>query len=152
MNYYIGIDPGKAGGIAVISQDLSYSFAWRYPGDLDLAMDLLYNIHITRKEVKLAAVEQVHSMPNMGVVGCFKFGGNYYAWLAGLSMLKIPYITVTSRKWQKAMLDAGTGETKEKSLSMARRLFPEIDMKYKKDDGMADALHLARWARRESEE
>jgi len=36
---------------------------------------------------------------------------------------------------------------KDRSLNMARRLFPDIDMKYKCDDGKADALHLARYAK-----
>ena len=29
---------------------------------------------------------------------------------------------------------------------MARRLFPDIDLQHKCDDGKADALHLARYA------
>lgn len=32
-------------------------------------------------------------------------------------------------------------------LNMARRLFPQVDLRYKKDDGKADdALHMARYA------
>jgi len=88
-------------------------------------------------------------MPKQGVSSTFKFGMNFGAWQGILAALRIPYITVTPRQWQKALLDAGTGETKARSLNMARRLFPEVEMRFKADDGKADALHLARWAQRE---
>ncbi len=50
------------------------------------------------------------------------------------------------RRWQKPILDAGADDTKARSLNMARRLFPDIDLQHKCDDGKADALHLARYA------
>jgi len=156
MNFYLGIDPGITGGIAVVSDKTAgvkreYAEAHRYPGDISLAVDLLRDIHLGNTRITLAAIEQVHSMPKQGVASSFKFGMGFGAWLGALSALQIPYVLVTPRKWQKAMLDAGTGETKERSLSMARRLYPDVELKYKKDNGMADALHLARWAREQGE-
>lgn len=150
-HYYVGIDPGATGGIAIIESRFEEpAKAWRYPSDIDTAMGLLRDIFHDYKP-SLVAIEQVHAMPGQGVTGMFKFGMNYGAWLGALSMYQIPHMLVTPRTWQKAMLDAGTGETKDRSLNMARRLFPEVELKYKKDDGMADALHLARWARERRE-
>ncbi len=143
MNY-IGIDPGQKGGVAVIGDD--HAEAWRYPGDIQEAAALIVEIH-AKNPIKLACIERVSAMPGNGVSGMFKFGMNYGAWQGILSALGIPYITVTPRQWQKALLDSGTGETKARSLNMARRLFPAINMRYKADDGKADALHLARWAK-----
>lgn len=145
MRFYLGADPGQGGGYAIISEDLSDARAWRYPDDVFcLAADLK---ELPHEQIALAAIERVHAMPKQGVSSTFKFGQNYGGWLGILATLNIPVVTVTSRKWQKAMLDAGTGETtKDRSLAMARRLFPAVDLRFKVDNGKADALHLARWA------
>lgn len=148
MSVYLGIDPGAKGGIAIVGPD--FAEAWRYPGDIQEAAALL-GLVVRQHDVKLACIERVSAMPGQGVSSTFKFGMNYGGWQGALAALAVPYVTVTPRKWQMALLDAGTGETKERSLNMARRLFPSVDLKYKADDGKADALHLARWAKRESE-
>lgn len=143
IEVFLGIDPGSSGGIAVIGEGITE--AWRYPKDLAEAAKMLVELN-RRYRIKLAAEEKVSAMPGNGVSGMFKFGGNFYGWQWAMSALGIPYVLVTPRQWQKELLDAGTGETKERSLSMARRLFPDVDLRYKADDGKADALHLARWA------
>lgn len=146
MKYTLGIDPGKTGGIALVREDLQEAHAWRYPEDVQNAMELLTEIANYDCVISLVAIEKVSAMPKQGVSSTFKFGLNYGAWLGGIAALHLPHIMVTPRQWQKKMLDAGTGETKERSLNMARRLFPSVDLRYKKDDGKADALHLARYA------
>ena len=146
--YFLGIDPGQKGGLAVIN-DLGEALeAHRYPQDIPTAAAMLGFIH-RRCPIMLAAIERVHAMPGQGVSSMFKFGQNYGAWQGALSALAIPYIVVTPHRWQKALLDAGTGETKSRSLNMARRRYPNMDLRYKADDGKADALHLAAWALRE---
>lgn len=161
MSAYIGIDPGVKGGLAVIRAD-GTAGAWRYPGDMHEAARLLREVidnETAGGVVVLAAIEKVSAMPRggpkgevkMGASSAFKFGGNYYGWMWAMSALMVPYTTVTPQKWQKALLDSGTGETKERSLNMARRLFPGVDLRFKVDDGKADALHLARWARMQAE-
>lgn len=145
MTYTLGIDPGQTGGVAVVSSDLQTVEAHRYPEDIHTAMQLLRGL-CDRYEIRLAVVEKVSAMPKQGVASSFKFGANYGAWLGALAALGVPHLLVTPRQWQKAMLDSGTGETKERSLNMARRLFPQVDLRYKKDDGKADALHMARYA------
>lgn len=141
---YVGIDPGKRGGLAVLTPEGAK--AWRWPGDITQAADLLREIR-TKHNVRLAAIEKAASRPGQGVASMFTFGQNFGAWLGMLAALSIPHAIVTPRKWQAAMLDAGTGDTKARSLNMARRLFPDVDLRHKADDGKADALHLARYAR-----
>jgi len=145
MKAYLGIDPGKKGGIAIIHPDGAE--AWRYPGDIVSAAELLQEIR-THHAIILAVIEQVASRPGQGVRSMFSFGQNYGAWLGMLAAYGIPHTTVTPHKWQKAIMDAGTGDTKERSLNMARRLFPGIDLKHKADDGKSDALLMAMYARR----
>lgn len=144
MKYFMGIDPGKTGAIAVIGSD-GFAQVWDYPGELAEAGVLLRSICI-QCSISLCAVEKVGTMPKQGIVSAFTFGMNFGGWLMTLGALGTPHVTVTPRTWQKECLDSGTGETKERSLSVARRRFPDIDLSKKKHDGRADALHLARWA------
>ena len=146
MNYYLGIDPGKFGGIAIISQDLSEAKGVRFPGDFVEAANIVREWR-SKHNITLAAIEKVGAMPKQGVTSMFNFGQNFGAWQGILAALGIPFIFVTPHKWQKAMLDSGGGTTKERSLNMARRFFPCVEMKYKADDGIADALHLARFVK-----
>ncbi|GAV19919.1 crossover junction endodeoxyribonuclease RuvC [Mariprofundus micogutta] len=145
MKSFLGIDPGQKGGVAIIHPEGAE--AWRYPGDIVSAADLLRDIHVNHN-ITMACIESVHSMPKQGVSSTFKFGQNFGAWLGILAALGIPHMTITPHKWQKAVLDAGTGDTKARSLNMARRLFPEVELKYKADDGKADALLMATYAKR----
>lgn len=144
MSVVLGIDPGAGGGLAVIAP--FRADAWRYPGDIPAAAALLGQVIREYGPPDRACLERVGAMPKQGVASTFKFGANYGGWQGLLAMAEIPFITVTPSQWQKALLDAGTGETKHRSLSMARRLFPGIPLDRKADDGKADALHLARWA------
>jgi len=142
---YLGFDPGAKGGVAIIDTEHSICEAWRYPGDVSEMAKLVRQIISDYGEIDLACVEQVHAMPGNGATSMFKFGTNFGSILGILSALSIPYVMCTPRKWQKEMLDAGTGETKERSLNMARRLYPHVDLRYKADDGKADAIHIARY-------
>lgn len=149
MAFYMGIDPGMSGAVAVIGPD-GFADVWDYPGELFEAGVLLRQLCIDYP-ITLCAVEKVASMPKQGVASSFKFGMNFGGWLMTLGALGTPHTLVTPRTWQKVCLDSGTGETKARSLSVARRLFPDLDLSKAKHDGRADALHLARWAKKESE-
>ncbi len=150
MNY-AGIDPGQSGGLAVVSGDKQEAYAWDYPGSIEEAADLLRAVMFEHSPV-LLAIEKVSSMPKQGVASTFKFGQNYGVWLGALSALQIPHIIIAPTKWQRAVLDSGGGDTKARSLSMARRLFPSVDLTKKKDHGKSDALMLAIYASRWNEE
>mgnify|MGYP001301375605 CR=1 FL=1 len=146
MRFYAGIDPGATGGIAVVSALLEEAHAWLYPGDVSQAADLLREVWADYKPV-LCALEHVRAMPGQGVVSMFSFGANYGEWRGMLAALALPWIEVTPQVWQRKCLDPGEkGTSKARSLEMARRLFPGVDLHRKKDHGLADALHLARYA------
>lgn len=145
MKNYLGIDPGASGAIAVIGQNVCR--VWDYPGEICEAAALLRAINL-EYPITLIALEKVSAMPRQGVVSMFKFGMNFGGWIGAIGVLGLPVLLVTPRKWQIECLDSGTGETKARSLSMARRLYPDIDLHLKKHDGRADALHLARYAKK----
>jgi len=140
---WCGIDVGAKGALAIIDEEGAK--VYDFPGDISSLGNLFINEMIGKK-IKGCVIEKVSAMPKQGVVSMFKFGCNFGSYLGILSVLQIPHILVTPQSWQKKMLDAGTGNTKERSLNMARRLFPDIDLSKKKHDGRADALHLARYA------
>lgn len=146
MNF-AGIDPGQGGALAVISGDMQEAQAWDYPGSIEAAADLFRSVILEYKPV-LGALEKVSAMPGQGVTSMFNFGQNFGGLQWALAVLQVPYIFVTPSKWQKALLDSGGGDTKERSLSMAHRLFPGIELSRKKDHGRSDALLLALYAAR----
>ena len=147
--FCLGIDPGKKGAVAVVSHDLREAQVWPYPGDAAGAAAVLQEALVEYRPA-LAALEKVAAMPRDGRASAFSFGRNLGAWEGILSALAVPYVYVTPAKWQRALLDSAKGQdTKDRSLAMARRLFPALDLSRKGDHGKADALHLARWALRE---
>jgi crossover junction endodeoxyribonuclease RuvC len=56
------------------------------------------------------------------------------------------------REWQKGLVRPSDGkDPKERSLTVARRLFPDAELSRKKDHNRADALLLAWWARKQEQ-
>jgi len=145
--YVIGIDPGQTGGIAMVNED-GLADATRYPGDIPSATAFISMLRKEYGRPRLAIIEKVHSMPKQGVASSFKFGENFGSWQGIMAARNVPYLLVTPHAWQKEMLRDAPRKgrtTKERSLEVARQLFPDIDLKFKADDGKADALHLARY-------
>lgn len=138
MNY-IGIDPGKSGGIAVITTD-GAAYAYRMPEtDRDL-LDLLGDIGA---EVSCAMLEQVHAMPGQGVTSTFTFGRGFGKLEMALCAARIPFELVTPQKWQKALGCLTKGD-KNVSKAAAQRLFPTLKVTH----AIADALLIAEYCRR----
>ena len=143
---YIGIDPGKNGGIALISDEKAIA---RTYSDKEL-------IHICKFFTKqfpeqcVCYLENVHAMPGQGVVSMFNFGQNFGFIQGVLSAFEIPYELVTPQKWKK---EYSVTSDKNTSIEVAQRLFPNTNLKAtdrcKKDhDGMAEALLIAEYGRR----
>lgn len=163
MKYYIGIDPGKLGAMAVIDSNRKVCLLEDWPGDEvsanRLIVQFLYEATKPGEKLQsvnvLAAVESVHAMPKQGVSSMFKFGKNVGMWLGLLAAHKIPVVEPTPQKWQKGLIKKIDGNTtKERSLTVGRRLFPDqIDkLKLKKHNGRTDALLMALWLRNQEEQ
>jgi len=147
MGAVIGIDPGASGALALLPSE-GEPVAVDYPGDVTLAADILRGWRLEH-EVRLVALEQVHSMPKQGVKSTFSLGRNLGAWEGVLAGLGLPYVMVGPQEWQRGLVRPSDGDSpKERALTVARRLFPTVDLSRKGDDGRADALLLAWWARK----
>lgn len=142
---YIGIDPGKSGAMAIIGEEKISVI----PFDEELYLGCLRTLSKPPCHVK-AVVEHVSAMPGQGVTSMFNFGRSFGWTLGVLDVCEIPYELVRPQKWKKEY--SVTGD-KNSSIAVCRRLFPEVSLlptsRCKKDnDGMAEALLMAEYARR----
>lgn len=138
--YFIGIDPGKTGGYAAITEDGEHDASSQFL-DWSIAGIFLKSYFINGP--CLVALEQVGAMPGQGVKSMFTFGANYGGWQALLEYLSIPYILVPPKRWQKGILGVfPKGESKERAYSYITRRYPHCQIK-KSYTGVIDAICLA---------
>lgn len=142
---YIGIDPGEKGAMAIIFPDNVVII----PFDIDGYRNALDGIQGFSQNCR-CCLERVNAMPKQGVVSMFNFGKNF-GFIQGLLMAySIPYELITPQKWKKEFQITGD---KNSSIAVCKRLFPDVDLRRtercrKDDDGNAEALLLAEFARR----
>jgi crossover junction endodeoxyribonuclease RuvC len=89
-------------------------------------------------------------MPHQGVASSFNFGKSAGFIEGVLCALGIPYQLITPQRWKKEFT---LNSDKQKSIDVCERLFPNVDLlptpRCKvKSDGMAEALLMAEYARR----
>ena len=147
---YLGIDPGSDGGIAMITiSDKEIVTVWPYSNEK--LVEICFAISDISGEVKVTTcLEKVGAMPGQGVTSMFNFGKNVGFIEGVLSANYIPYQTVPPQKWKK---EYSISSDKNKSVEVCKKLFPNVNLKRtdkcKKDhDGMAEALLMAEYARR----
>ena len=152
---YIGVDPGKKGGYAVIEQGISGQQTVEvYPWDdseFVHKMRMLAEDDDIRNAGIIAAVEKVGAMHGQGVTSMFSFGRSLGFIEGVLSGCWISYQLVPPNVWKKSF--SLIGKDKQASIETCKRLFPGINLlpsdKCRKDsDGMAESTLLAEYARR----
>jgi len=168
----VGIDPGKKGAIVALYDSKPHitpmPIIRARPGEGRDEYDIAAIVALFRDQLEmgdpidLVMVEKAQPLPPIRTSDGVELGGSLanfnrgvqsgFVWL--LAALEIPCQPVPARTWQKIML-AGTpgADTKQRSILAAGRLFPGVDLKRsarsrKSDDGIADALLLAEYARR----
>jgi hypothetical protein len=153
MRIFLGIDPGKSGGIAVIGEGGKVYQACRMPergrAMLDMFGRELVGLMRFGKFEAVATVEHVWSMPGQGHGGAFDFGRSVESVQMGLVASDIPFGLVIPRKWQAALsvkYPKGSSDVEKKNITKARaaKLFPRIAVTH----AIADALLLAEYCRR----
>ena len=152
---YIGVDPGKKGGYAIIEQGISGQQTVEvYPWDdseFVHKMRMLAEDDDIRNAGIIAAVEKVGAMHGQGVTSMFSFGRSLGFIEGVLSGCWISYQLVPPNVWKKSF--SLIGKDKQASIETCKRLFPGINLlpsdKCRKDsDGMAESTLLAEYARR----
>ena len=142
---YIGIDPGKSGSLAII---------WN-TGEVELVpFDKAGYVNAISRASETdeckCCLEHVSAMPGQGVTSMFSFGENF-GWLQGvLEAFGVSYELVRPLKWKR---EFSVTADKNSSIAVCKRLFPDVSLlpteRCRKDnDGMAEALLMAEYARR----
>ena len=142
----IGIDPGQKGGIACISQGVTAVYAMP-----DSPQGIIALLNSCPSCDTIMIVELAQPMPKQGVVSSFTYGRHFggFEWYA--CMRGIRYEEVRPAKWKK---DMGLNSDKINSIKLCQRLFPTVELIpkgcRKPHDGMAEALLIAEWQRRQN--
>lgn len=151
MKTYTGIDIGLHGAIARLSTDGTIVIfdmptvkARRNDYDLSELTEILRSTDRTNSHI---IAEAVHSMPAQSSQGTFSLGRGRGILEGILVALELPYSLVDPAKWKREM--GLSGKTKGDSYLLAIQLFPSATTTIKKSqDGRAEALLLAEYARR----
>ena len=96
---FIGIDPGKSGGIAVLTNETAIVHACpRTIEDMATLIGVCLN-DVSAINVRVT-VEKVWAFPTDGRRGSFSFGENYGQWQGILASHELDPVYVTPKKWQ----------------------------------------------------
>lgn len=151
--HYIGIDPGVAGGLAILEDTGDIVDVLKMPETPKDLVDWLEGWYGNGAIKGRAVLERVNPGvfgarkfgQRMGVVSAFTFGKGYGRLEGILAALRIPYDQVAPATWQAA-LQCRTAGDKNVSKRRAQDLFPHFKITH----AIADALLLAEYARRSS--
>ena len=153
-SYFVGIDPGASGAIAVIDSDgrLRDSIAFdkmRYPTVSNAIRSIVLS---WPHGIRLVSLEKVSSMPKQGVASSFKFGASYGYIQGVLDTLDINYILIRPQEWQKTILKGLNRGDKNITKDYCRRKYGIDNVKATPrsttpHSGICDAICLAEYAR-----
>lgn len=157
MNYYLGIDAGFSGAIAILLAGDGKPTEINGVMDMPLRkmdkgqrIDLTYlRNHLSLYDFMGATLEKAQAMPAERIVGgkvirqgiastakYMQAYGEVYGLLVGLG---IPIQEVHPASWKKAMMkDMPRG--KEASIIKVQQMYPKMKFARKKDHGIADAI------------
>lgn len=136
--FFIGVDPGKSGGAALIDEDgIIHSTVNFKESEHDI------NCWFLAIDMAHAVIERVHSFPKQGVKSMFTFGQSY-GFLRGMLVAhSFPFTEVAPGTWQRAQSCLTKGD-KRVTYRRAQQLFPEVKVTH----SIADALLIADYARK----
>jgi Holliday junction resolvasome RuvABC endonuclease subunit len=147
MSAFMGIDPGKSGGIAVIGGIVE---AFKMPETDEEVIKLLRDLDANH-QIQYALLEKLHALPaaiaeklgiKRGSIATAKLMSNYGSLRMALIASGIRFEEKVPRSWQRIVgLKAGGG--KKASHEMAQEMFPQIRVTHQ----IADALLIA-WVAR----
>ena len=146
---YLGIDPGLSGAWGLIDHHGKYQSCGDMLNNgnhiLSRAVWAEMSQAVDRQDLEIV-IEAVHAMPKQGLSSTFRFGMAYGAAISIAERFNCPWHLVTPQRWKKLLeLDSD----KNKSLELARNLWPNAPLSRKKDNGRAESLLLAEYLRRE---
>lgn len=157
----VGIDPGKQGAVAVVSDEgvVYYLSQQTFTIRTGKGEQRDYNVSAilrTLKEIQqrgdvTAFLERQWARPTGGPVGAFSLGYGYGIWTTALIACELSYYIVSPGEWSNKILKGIPGEGKQRSITAAERLYPSVSTIpagcRKPHDGLCDALCLASYGK-----
>ena len=140
MKIYIGIDPGKSGGVCFLNGD-----EIRVCKCPDTIHDMVSEIEMANDiGVCSAVVEKVWSFPGQGVRSVWTFAENYAQWCTILATLKIRYVLKPPNTWMKFYGAMPPDKRKRKNYlkQLAQQLYPNIKITLATSDAILLAHYL----------
>lgn len=145
----VGVDPGKLGAMAVLYPSGGIVLEPFGEEAFLVAFRTLSSSFFAGRKI-VVALEHVGGIPGQSAPAAFNFGDNFGFIRGVVAACGLPYELVRPQKWKK---EFSCTSDKNTSIEVARRLFPQANLKRterckKDDDGLAEALLLAEYARR----
>ena len=144
---YIGVDPGKSGGITIIhGKDIKTYKCPQRTEDMAILFSLLigdtcsYNVKVF--------MERVWARPNNAVRSAFAYGVNYGQWMGIIACHEIPLQTCLPNEWIKyyeCSKDLEYQERKRWLKDKAKSLYPNLNITLM----TADSILIADYAKKE---
>lgn len=152
--YFIGIDPGLTGGVAIICEGICKVIPIPRFEQKEIDVVALWDFFTSTAPLNLCycVIEQVHAVGygfrgrTQGNTSAFTFGMGYGQMLATLRLAGIDYDKVAPQLWKSRF---NLNDDKKNSILLANQLFGK-NLK-SKQDGMAEALLLAKYAQSEGQ-
>jgi hypothetical protein len=138
MAYYIGIDPGKTGAIAVVDGDEMTVRVFDMPGTIEEKRAILSKIG----SVRCAWIEKPFFPRMIGIKNAVTIAQAYGEMKACLFYAGVPTNEIQPAGWKKHF---GLSSDKDASRAYASSVFPDQAHLWarKKDDGRAEAALIA---------
>lgn len=160
--YYIGIDTGLNGAVAIISDNQVNVYdtptvevkSGKRKKNMHVESGMVNILKAYKDKDVHVYIEKVHSMPGQGVRAMFSMGEGYGLWRGIVAALGMPYTLITPQSWKKAMMK-GMGKEKAASCYRAQQLYPDVELFGSRGgakDGRGDALLIAEYLKQQSNE
>ena len=160
MSLFVGIDPGKKGGVVVLARgggsELQLIDCFR--AEADYVLEGEYRAKAMREVLHkhsvdaLVALERQQPMPKEGVRSVFSIGRGFGLWEGLVHGLGLPLYVVRPREWQ-VVLHGLPGEGKARAILAVEQRLPQLELlpgKLRKPhEGLADAACIAMWLARQ---
>lgn len=159
---FVGIDPGLDGAVCFLREDevsceltptikKEVGSSKRLYNTKEMVDLLLYSNGFHRPRITLVALEKGSARPGQGTVSMFRFGFGCGLFEGILAALRLPYILVHPKTWQKEICGGLSGDTKARAIQAAGMMLPQLslrksDRSTKPHTGKADSACLALYA------
>ena len=147
-NKFIGIDPGKSGGICVIEDN--FIEAKKCPSSVhDMSLMFALIVQETPPYLIHVMIEKVWARPHDGRASIFTFAENYGQWEGIVASHEIMPEYVTPQSWMKACEIPKKLTKKDRKnyiKDLAKKLYPELGRKITL--ATADAIILAHYKKK----